>query len=41
MNIHRFTEKSQQALTSAQDLAAERGNSQVEEEHLLMALLDQ
>ena len=41
MNVHRFTEKSQQALTSSQELAAERGNTQVEEEHLLAALLDQ
>jgi ATP-dependent Clp protease ATP-binding subunit ClpB len=41
MNIHRFTEKSQQALSSAQELAAERGNTQVQEEHLLAALLDQ
>src|SRR5919205_356672 len=41
MNIQRFTERSQEALTSAQQLAAERGNTQVEEEHLLAALLDQ
>src|SRR5947209_9415486 len=41
MNIQRFTERAQQALTSAQDIAAERGNTQVEEEHLLAALLDQ
>ncbi|MGH2442715.1 MAG: ATP-dependent chaperone ClpB [Chloroflexota bacterium] len=41
MNMHRFTEKSQQAITAAQELAAQRANSQVEEEHLFMALLDQ
>jgi ATP-dependent Clp protease ATP-binding subunit ClpB len=41
MNIQRFTERSQQALASAQELASERGNTQVEEEHLLLALLDQ
>jgi ATP-dependent Clp protease ATP-binding subunit ClpB len=41
MNTQRFTEKSQQALLSAQELAAERGNTQVEEEHLLAALLQQ
>jgi ATP-dependent Clp protease ATP-binding subunit ClpB len=41
MNIHRFTERAQEALSQAQTLAAERGNSQVEEEHLLAALLDQ
>jgi ATP-dependent Clp protease ATP-binding subunit ClpB len=39
MNVHRFTERSQQALTAAQELAATRGNTQVDEEHLLMALL--
>ncbi len=41
MNVQRFTEKAQEALARAQELAAERGNTQVEEEHLLMALLDQ
>ncbi len=41
MNTQRFTENSQKALVAAQELAAERGNSQVEEEHLLMALLNQ
>src|SRR5579872_4745554 len=41
MNVQRFTEKTQQALATAQELAAERNNSQVEEEHLLAALLEQ
>jgi len=41
MNTQRFTENSQKALVAAQELAAERGNSQVEEEHLLTALLNQ
>ncbi len=41
MNVQRFTEKAREALTRAQEIAAERGNTQVEEEHLLMALLDQ
>jgi ATP-dependent Clp protease ATP-binding subunit ClpB len=41
MNAHRFTEKTQQALQAAQELASERGNTQVDEEHLLMALLQQ
>jgi ATP-dependent Clp protease ATP-binding subunit ClpB len=41
MNVQRFTEKTQQALVAAQDMAAERGNTQVEEEHLLAALLQQ
>jgi ATP-dependent Clp protease ATP-binding subunit ClpB len=41
MNVQRFTERAQNALTSAQEDAAQGGNSQVEEEHLLKALLDQ
>jgi ATP-dependent Clp protease ATP-binding subunit ClpB len=41
VNVQRFTEKSQQALLAAQELAADRGNTQVEEEHLLAALLRQ
>jgi ATP-dependent Clp protease ATP-binding subunit ClpB len=41
MNTQRFTEKAQAALVAAQDLAAERGNTSVEEEHLLAALLAQ
>ncbi|MBV9787115.1 MAG: type VI secretion system ATPase TssH, partial [Chloroflexi bacterium] len=40
-NINRFTEKSQEALVSAQNLAERNGNSQVEPEHLLLALLEQ
>jgi ATP-dependent Clp protease ATP-binding subunit ClpB len=41
MNTQRFTEKAQAALVAAQDLAAERGNTSVEEEHLLASLLAQ
>ena len=41
MNANRFTEKAQEALSSAQRLAEESHNSQVEPEHLLFALLDQ
>ncbi len=40
-NTNRFTEKSQEALVSAQTLAERNGNSQVEPEHLLLALLEQ
>jgi ATP-dependent Clp protease ATP-binding subunit ClpB len=40
-NINRFTQKSQEALTSAQSMAERNGNSQVEPEHLLLALLEQ
>ncbi len=40
-NINRFTEKSQEVLVAAQNLAERNGNSQVEPEHLLLALLEQ
>jgi ATP-dependent Clp protease ATP-binding subunit ClpB len=41
MNINRFTIKTQEALYSAQELAKERGNSELEVEHLLLSLLKQ
>jgi ATP-dependent Clp protease ATP-binding subunit ClpB len=41
MDINKLTEKSQQALKSAQTQAAERGHSDVDAEHLTIALLDQ
>jgi len=41
MDINKLTEKSQQALKSAQTHAVERGHSDVDAEHLTMALLDQ
>jgi len=40
-NINRFTQKSQEALLAAQGAAERNGNSQVEPEHLLLALLEQ
>ena len=40
-NINRFTEKSQEAVLRAQQLAEELNNSQVEPEHLFTALLQQ
>jgi len=40
-NINRFTQKSQEALVGAQNTAERNGNSQVEPEHLLLALLEQ
>ncbi len=40
-NTNRFTEKSQEALVAAQNLAERNGNSQVEPEHVLLALLEQ
>src|SRR5436190_13717048 len=40
-NINRFTEKSQEAIVNAQQLAEKLNHSQVEPEHLLAALLQQ
>ena len=39
MNFEKFTEKSINAVRSAQQLAAERGNVAIEESHFLLALL--
>jgi ATP-dependent Clp protease ATP-binding subunit ClpB len=41
MDVNKLTEKSQEALKSAQSHAVERGHSDVDAEHLTMALLDQ
>jgi ATP-dependent Clp protease ATP-binding subunit ClpB len=41
MDLNRFTEKAQQALVDAQHRAAQNGNSQIDNEHVLAALLDQ
>ena len=41
MNTNRFTQKSEEALQAAQQLAGRNGNSQVEAEHLVLALLEQ
>jgi ATP-dependent Clp protease ATP-binding subunit ClpB len=41
MDMNKLTEKSQEALKSAQTHAVERGHSDVDAEHLIMALLDQ
>jgi len=40
-NTNRFTEKSIDAINASQNIAERNGNSQVEPEHLLLALLDQ
>src|SRR3954469_6165300 len=40
-NTNRFTEKSIEAIVAAQNLAERNGNSQVEPEHLLLALIEQ
>lgn len=41
MTLDRFTQKSQEGLMQAQELARERSHNQVEPEHLLLALLEQ
>jgi ATP-dependent Clp protease ATP-binding subunit ClpB len=41
MDISGLTEKSQEALASAQSHAVERGHGDVDAEHLILALLDQ
>ena len=40
MNIEKFTQKSLEALKNAQEIAIEEQNAQVEQEHLLFALLE-
>ena len=41
MNLQKFTQKSLEAIQDAQNLAIENQNAQVEQEHLLLALLEQ
>src|SRR3712207_5013364 len=41
MRFDRFTTKSQEAITAAQSLAANRKHAQVAPEHILLALLEQ
>jgi ATP-dependent Clp protease ATP-binding subunit ClpB len=41
MDLNKLTEKAQQAVLSAQQLAQDRSHSQIEVEHLIYALLDQ
>ncbi|MCD6599436.1 MAG: ATP-dependent chaperone ClpB [Dehalococcoidia bacterium] len=41
MNVNRYTEKGQEAILAAQKLAEEKNHTQLETEHLLMALVDQ
>src|SRR3954469_8494871 len=41
MDLERLTQKSQQALSDAQDLATRSGHTEVDGEHLLLALVDQ
>lgn len=41
MNVQKFTQKSLEAIQNAQNIAVENHNAQVEQEHLLLALLEQ
>ena len=41
MNIQKFTQKSIEAIEMSQNLATQSKNSQIEQEHLLLALLEQ
>lgn len=41
MNIQKFTQKSLEAIQNAQNIAIENQNAQVEQEHILLALLEQ
>ena len=41
MNVQKFTQKSLEAIQKAQNLAVENQNSQIEQEHLILALLEQ
>ena len=41
MNLNQFTQKSVEAIQAAQQLAGERHNQQIQQEHLLLCLLEQ
>src|SRR4051812_14806451 len=41
MSLNKFTEKAQEAVLSAQNLAGEANHSEIVPEHLLVALLEQ
>src|SRR3954470_10835830 len=41
MDFNRFTEKAQEAVLAARNLAVRNGQQQIEPEHLLLALLEQ
>ena len=41
MNMQKFTQKSLEAIQESQNIATENQNAQVEQEHLLLALLKQ
>ena len=41
MNINKYTEKAQEAVIAAQQVAEQLNHAQVEPEHLLLALVEQ
>ena len=41
MNMNQFTQKSLEAIQSAQNIAVQYGNQQIEQCHLLLSLVDQ
>ena len=41
MDLNKFTEKAQGAVVAAQELARSHNHSEIEPEHLLLALMDQ
>ena len=41
MNMNQFTQKSLEAIQNAQNIATQHGNQQIEQSHLLLALVDQ
>ena len=41
MNIQKFTQKSREAINDCEKLACDYGNQELEQEHLLVALLQQ
>ena len=41
MNLNKFTEKAQEAVLTAQQLAEQMSHAQIEPEHLLLALVEQ
>ena len=41
MNIQKFTQKSVEAINNCEKLAYDYGNQEIEQEHLLVALLQQ
>ena len=41
MNMNQFTQKSLEAVQNARDIATQYGSQQIEQPHLLLALVDQ